>query len=219
METVPVVADVPVSANPALDVNPIVVLVVEIAAVASHVRDAWVVAVKLVKGLAPEVVAHNAQDVGTPVNLGVTGAVVLVLVPVEDAKPLVLGVADPGAQEDALVHVPVAVDQGVLVGATLLALGAMVLVPGTVIPPVQMLALQDAPPLVRTLVLGTVPVRAAPTVKPLVKTPVVPPVVLPVILLVKVLASGKHPILYNLLSPVCFYLTSENFKFSKGAYV
>lgn len=210
METVPVVEDVPVSANPALDVNPIVVLVVEIAAVASHVRDAWVVAVKLVKGLAPEVVAHNAQDVGTPVNLGVTGAVVLVLVPVEDAKPLVLGVADPGAQEDALVHVLEGVDLGVLEVVTLLAPGVMAPVQEIAIPLARMHVRLGVLPLVRTLVPVTVLAHAAPTVKPPVKTPVVPPAVLLVILLVKVLVTGKHPIQYNLFSPVCFYLTSEN---------
>lgn len=214
-----VAEDALVNVNPAQDVNPIVVPVVEIVVAVNHVQDAWVDVDKLAKTLVLVVVVRNALVVILPANPGVKVVLADVMVPVEDAKPLVLGAADLGAQEDVLGHVPAAVDLGVVVGVAPPVQDAMALVLETVIPLVQMLVRLDALLLARILVLGTVPVHAVPTAKPLVKTPVVPHAVLLVILLVKVLASGKHPILYNLLSSVCFYLTSENFKFSKGAYI
>lgn len=211
--------DALVNVNPAQAVNLTVVRAVETVEGVNLVRDAWVDADKLVKTLALGVVVRSAPVVILPANPGVKVVLADVMVPVEDAKPLVLGAADLGAQEDVLGHVPAAVDLGVVVGVTPPVQDAMALVLETVIPLVQMLVRLDALLLARILVLGTVPVHAVPTAKPLVKTPVVPHAVLLVILLVKVLASGKHPILYNLLSSVCFYLTSENFKFSKGAYI
>lgn len=214
-----VAEDALVNVNPAQDVNPIVVPVVEIVVAVNHVQDAWVDVDKLAKTLVLVVVVRNALVVILPANPGVKVVLVAAMVLVEDAKPLVLVVVVLDAPEDALAPALEGAGRVAVEDATPLALGVMALVLETVIPPAQTLALQDALPLVRTLVLGTVPVHAVPTVKPLVKTPVVPPAVLLVIPIVKVLASGKHPILYNLFSPVCFYLTSENFNFSKGAYI
>lgn len=200
LETAVDVEDAVVNANLVLAASQIAAQDVETAEDVNPAVDVWEDADSPAKTHVLEDVELSVQAVIPLANPVATDVAEDAVALAEDAKPLVLEVVAPDVLEDAPAHVLVGVDLVALEGATHPAQDAMALVPETVIPPAQTLAHQDALPLVKTGVLETVPAPAVPTARLHVKILAVPHAVLLVILLVKVLASGKHPIQYNLSS-------------------